>query len=145
MASFATDSIIIIHTKVRNYKHWKYSYYTIHAGHAKKVELEYLADLQLCARCFIFKLHFSYFLYRHLTGYLHVENNVVFCCIVHHNLFQHIKIIPPHTSCPDKAGSSKQPLIQQIVHASFDPLGGGGGVGGSIFLAIVTSSINILP
>jgi hypothetical protein len=53
-----------------------------------------------------------------------VENNVVFCCIVHHNLFQYIKIIPPHTSCPGKAGSSKQPLIQQIVHAAFDPLGG---------------------
>jgi hypothetical protein len=25
-----------------------------------------------------------------------------------------------------KAGSYKQPLIQQIVHAAFDPLGGGG-------------------
>ena len=26
----------------------------MHAGHAKKVELEYLADLQLCARCLIY-------------------------------------------------------------------------------------------
>ena len=69
MASFATDSIIIIHAKVRNYKHWKYSYYTVHA---KKVELEYLANIRLCARCLIFILHFSYFLNRYLMGYLHV-------------------------------------------------------------------------
>jgi membrane protein YdbS with pleckstrin-like domain len=32
----------IIHTQARNYKHWRYSYKTTHA---KKVELEYLADL----------------------------------------------------------------------------------------------------
>jgi hypothetical protein len=45
----------------------------------------------------------------------------------------HIKIILPHSA--GKAGSYKQPLIQQIVHAAFNPLGRG-----SIFLAIVTSS-----
>jgi hypothetical protein len=55
MASFTTDSIIIIHTKARNYKHSRYSYKTTNA---KKVELEHLADLRLCARCSIFKLHF---------------------------------------------------------------------------------------
>jgi hypothetical protein len=37
MTSFTTDSIIIIHTKARSYKHWRYSYKT---PHAKKVELE---------------------------------------------------------------------------------------------------------
>jgi hypothetical protein len=42
MASFATDSIIIICTKARNYKLGRYSYKT---AHAKKVELEHLADL----------------------------------------------------------------------------------------------------
>jgi hypothetical protein len=50
-ASFTTDSIIIIHTKARSYKHW--------------------ADLWLCARCLVFKLHFSYLLNRRLRGCLH--------------------------------------------------------------------------
>jgi hypothetical protein len=44
MASFTTDSIIIIHTKARSYKHWRYSY---KIAHAKKVEIEYL-DFNLC-------------------------------------------------------------------------------------------------
>jgi 6-phosphogluconate dehydrogenase (decarboxylating) len=44
-AIFATDSIIIIETKARTYKHWRYSY---KIAHAKKVELEYLAVLWLC-------------------------------------------------------------------------------------------------
>jgi hypothetical protein len=26
MDSFATDSIVIVYTKARNYKHWRYSY-----------------------------------------------------------------------------------------------------------------------
>ena len=43
--SFATDSIIIIQTKARTYKHWRYSY---KIAHAEKVELEYLAVLWLC-------------------------------------------------------------------------------------------------
>jgi hypothetical protein len=30
-ASFTTDSIIIIHTKARSYKHWRYSYKIAHA------------------------------------------------------------------------------------------------------------------
>jgi hypothetical protein len=48
MASFATDSIIIIHTKTRNnYKNWWYSYKTTHA---KKVELEYLTEFRLCVQ-----------------------------------------------------------------------------------------------
>ena len=68
MASFTTDSIIIIHTKARSYKHWRYSY---KIAHAKKVELEYLADLWLCARCLVFKLHFFYLLNRYLGGCLH--------------------------------------------------------------------------
>jgi hypothetical protein len=41
MASFATDSIIIIHTKARKGIHIKPPM----PGHAKKVEAEYLADL----------------------------------------------------------------------------------------------------
>jgi hypothetical protein len=42
----------------------------LHA-HPKKVELEDLADLSLCAKCLIFKLHFSYLLNRRLRGCLH--------------------------------------------------------------------------
>ena len=44
-------------------------------------KLQYLADLRLCARYLIFKLHFSYFLNRHLTGYLHVGRWGYFWCI----------------------------------------------------------------
>jgi hypothetical protein len=68
MTSFTTVVIIIIHTKARSYKHWTYSY---KIAHAKKVELEYLADLWLCARCLVFKLYFSYLLNRRLRGCLH--------------------------------------------------------------------------
>jgi hypothetical protein len=67
-ASFTTVVIIIIPTKARSYKHWTYSYKIVHA---KKVELEYLADLWLCARCLVFKLYFSYLLNRRLRGCLH--------------------------------------------------------------------------
>jgi hypothetical protein len=65
-----------------------------------------------------------------------LENNLVFAelCIVTY-------FSTPKSSClisrPGKAGSYKQPLIQQIAHAAFHPLGRG-----SIFLAIVTSSNN---
>jgi hypothetical protein len=51
---------------------------------------------------------------------LFLENNVVFCWIVHHK-FQCIKIIPPHISSW-QSGSYQQSLIQQIVHAAFDAL-----------------------
>ena len=53
MASFATDSIIIIHTKSRNYKHWRFS---CKNGHAKKVEVEYLAE------CKVFNIQIALFL-----------------------------------------------------------------------------------
>jgi hypothetical protein len=45
---------------------------------------------------------------------------------------------PCLVSHPGKAGSYKQPLIQQIAHAGFDHLGWG-----STFLAIVTSSFTL--
>jgi hypothetical protein len=35
------------------------------------IELEYLADLQPCARCLIFKLHFCYLQNRRVRGCLH--------------------------------------------------------------------------
>jgi hypothetical protein len=54
---------------------------------------------------------------------LSLENNEVFCWIVHHNLFQYIEIIPPHISSWQSGIISKQPLIQQVAHAAFDPLG----------------------
>jgi hypothetical protein len=41
MASFTTDSIIIIHTEATDYKH-RYSH---KITHAKGVELKYLADV----------------------------------------------------------------------------------------------------
>jgi hypothetical protein len=55
---------------------------------------------------------------------LSLENNEVFVewpWIVHHDFFQYIEIIRL-ISRPGKAGSYKQPLFQQIVHAAFDPL-----------------------
>jgi hypothetical protein len=119
-----------------------------------ELELEYLADLWPCAKCLVFKLHFSYFLkndgrwddfwcieishqvkqkFKCLSTELRycredlvvqedyycclnnisftvnyinlsLENNEVFCWIVHGDLFQYIKIIPPHIS-PGKAVS----------------------------------------
>jgi hypothetical protein len=41
-------------------------------GIRPKSRIEYLNELQLCARCLTFKLHFSYLLNRHLRGCLHV-------------------------------------------------------------------------
>jgi hypothetical protein len=67
-ASFATDSIIIIQTKARTYKHWRYS---SKIAHAKKVELEYLAVLWLCEGVWYSKLHFSYLLNRRLRDCIH--------------------------------------------------------------------------
>jgi hypothetical protein len=45
-----------------------------------------------------------------------------FCWIVHHDLFQYIKITPPHISLL-QSGIIYKTLIQQIAHAAFDPLG----------------------
>jgi hypothetical protein len=42
-------------------------------AHAKKVELEYLADLSLCARCLIFELHFFYLLNRRFRAVYMME------------------------------------------------------------------------
>ena len=67
-ASFATDSIIIIQTKARTYKHWRYS---SKIAHAKKVELEYLAVLWLCEGVWYSKFHFSYLLNSRLMDCIH--------------------------------------------------------------------------
>jgi hypothetical protein len=53
----------------------------IYTAHAKKVELEYLAAFRPCARCLIFKLHFSYLLNRCLRGCLHDGRWDDFWCI----------------------------------------------------------------
>ena len=74
LASITTESVIIIHTKARSYKCWRYSYKT---AHAKKVELEYLADLWPCARCLIFKLHFSCLLNRCLRAVYMMEGGMI--------------------------------------------------------------------
>jgi hypothetical protein len=49
-------------------------------------------------------------------------NRTQMLSVVDHDLFQYSKIVPPHISSW-QSGSYKQPLIQQIVHAAFDPLG----------------------
>ena len=67
-----------------------------------------------------------------------LENNKVFCWIMHCDLFQHIEIILPHIY-PGKVGSYKQTLIQQITHAAFHPF-----VARQHFLAIFTSSYKVL-
>ena len=103
VASFTTDSIIIIHTKARsNYLHWRYSCKT---AHAKKVELQYIADLRPCARYLIFKS---------------LENKFFaeLCTVTYFNKSKSSRLI----SHPSKAGSYKQTLILQIAHAAFDPL-----------------------
>ena len=103
VASFTTDSIIIIHTKARsNYLHWRYSCKT---AHAKKVELQYIADLRPCARYLIFKS---------------LENKFFaeLCTVTYFNKSKSSRLI----SHPSKARSYKQTLILQIAHAAFDPL-----------------------
>jgi hypothetical protein len=67
----------------------------IYTAYAKKVELEYLADLRPCARCLIFKLHFSYLLNRNLyRGFLHDGRWDDFWCVgISHQAKQKFKCL----------------------------------------------------
>ena len=64
--------------------------------------------------------HFCDVIWNPSINSLSLENNVVFCSIVHWKLFQYIKIIPPRISYW-QSGMIWKRLIQQIAHSAFDP------------------------
>ena len=111
MASFTTDSIIIIHTKARSYKHWMYSYKTTSGPGSVWVFYIYFLILLYFALKIYFKFNLLSFLY---VFFIYLE-----VVLVWYNDKNIMKVMTKRDRI------YKQPrLIQPIVHSAFNPLGG---------------------